>query len=79
MKHSPRALLTEKGSSIQPDGSLSVDRFLLKDGIVELIRESESLRGAGERISVALHELGHLGTMKSRTAEALPGAKGHAL
>lgn len=41
-RHSGTAL-TEEGSSIEPDGGLAAHRFLLKDGIKELVRESEGL------------------------------------
>lgn len=37
--------LTEEGSSIEPDGGLAARRLLLKDGIKELVRESEGLAG----------------------------------
>lgn len=43
--------LTEEGSSIEPDGSLAAHRFLLKDGIKQLVRESEGLTEAREKLS----------------------------
>ena len=46
--------LTEQGSSVKPDGSLAAHRLLVKDNVVELVRESKGLAEARERLS-SLH------------------------